>query len=301
MTNIPKRYKSNIHLYFLVFLLTKEWKPSKHYKHVVGAIEQVYERIAHIYDENETCVVYERLQKVLTNDLDSILARIKKSSNKKSTSEISVLDACGGFGNVSLKLLEKKVNVTLCDISPELIKLFKDKCLDRGYTNYSTICQEIGEYLSKTTENFDLIVFSSASHHIEDYSSVLLLVANHLNTNGFIYTIFDNVKWQFPAFQIIWIDSILHALTKYPREFISAQIKKWKIENKLLYLKYLTDKDMQKYCYRSDLVVYVPISEPFGLIALKSISKKTPVVASKSGGISEIIRNRINGQSNQLR
>jgi S-adenosylmethionine-dependent methyltransferase len=134
---------------------------------------------------------------MLQNDLDAILARMSESGHK-----LHALDACGGSGNASLKLLKRNVNVTLCDISPELIEIFKKKCLKQGYTKYSTVCQEIGEYLSKTRQRFDLIVFSSALHHIEDYASILQLSAKRLKPKGFIYTVFDPIKWKFPTFKL---------------------------------------------------------------------------------------------------
>jgi ubiquinone/menaquinone biosynthesis C-methylase UbiE len=157
---------------------------------------------------------------MLQKDLDAILTRLHEPGN-----QLLALDACGGSGNASLKLLKRHVNVTLCDISSELIELFKEKCLKQGYTNYSTVCKEIGEYLSTTTQKFDLIVFCSALHHIEDYTSILRLAAKHLKRNGYIYTVFDPVKWSFPTFQVIWVDWLLHAATCYPRELFSSFVK----------------------------------------------------------------------------
>ena len=180
----------------------QQWTPSARYQRVAKANKQNYKKFAILYDRTEDCVVSDRLQTMLQKDLDAILTKILKSG----ITQIEALDACGGSGNASLKLLKRNVNVTLCDISPELTALFKEKCSKEGYTNYSIVCQEIGEYLSQTTKKFDLIVFSSALHHIEDYASVLLLASKCLKAEGFIYTVFDHIKWSFPTHQIIWVD-----------------------------------------------------------------------------------------------
>ena len=201
--------------------LGHHWKSSAQYQRVVEANKKSYREFANIYDKTETCVVSKRLQMMLQKDLDAILARINKPGQ-----QIHALDACGGSGNVSLKLLNRNVNVTLCDISPELIEIFKEKCSKQGFTTYSAVCQEIGEYLSKTERRFDLIVFSSALHHIEDYASILQLSAKRLNPKGFIYTVFDHVEWKFPTFQIIWIDWLLYAVATYPKDLISSAAKK---------------------------------------------------------------------------
>ncbi len=73
-----------------------------------------------------------------------------------------------------------------------------------------------------TNLKFDLIVFSSALHHIEDYTSVLKMAADRLDDGGFIYTVFDPLKWRFPAYQIIWLDWLVHAALNYPGDLFSA-------------------------------------------------------------------------------
>ena len=198
--------------------MASAWAPSNQYKRVAEANRQSYERSASLYDKTETCVVSGRLQSMLQNDLDTILSMIRGDSGR----QVRALDACGGSGNAALKLLIRGVDVTLCDISPELIRLFESKCKEKGTAHYTAVCQEIGSFLSSTKLKFDLIVFSSALHHIEDYTSVLKMAARHLNKNGFIYTVFDPIKWKFPTYQIIWFDWLFDAASKYPTELLLA-------------------------------------------------------------------------------
>ena len=99
-----------------------------------------------------------------------------------------------------------------------MINLFESKCKERNLSHYKAKCAEIGSFLANTSSKFDLIVFSSALHHIEDYTSILKIAATRLNKNGFIYTIFDPIKCDFPTYLILRFEMILNAATKYPSE-----------------------------------------------------------------------------------
>jgi hypothetical protein len=106
-----------------------------------------------------TCVTDQEGQKILERDIDRVL-----EATGKQPSQIRALDACGGSGNISLKLLRRGVNVTLADISSELQGIFEKKCAEHGYEP-TVVCSEIGRFIASGSEPFDLIVFSSALHH----------------------------------------------------------------------------------------------------------------------------------------
>ena len=97
----------------------------------------------------------------MERDIDRVL-----EATGKQPSQIRALDACGGSGNISLKLLRRGVNVTLADISSELQGIFEKKCAEHGYEP-TVVCSEIGRFIASGSEPFDLIVFSSALHHLE--------------------------------------------------------------------------------------------------------------------------------------
>lgn len=78
-------------------------------------------------------------------------------------------------------------------------------------------------------------------------------------------------------------------------KYFLKKISDLRIEDKIIFLNYLSSKDMQRYYTNSDLVIYVPIEEPFGIVALEALANKTPIIASNSGGISEIIEDNITG------
>ncbi len=200
------------------------WNPSVQYQKIVEANVKTYAEIAEEYDRIETCVVSRRCQTMLEEDIDEILQMLRCSGARK---DIYALDACGGSGNVALKLLDRGVNVVLCDISPELIKIFDYKCKQRGFST-EIIRQEIGSFLSSTERKFDLIVFSSALHHIENYTDVLLLSQSRLNKDGMIYTVFDGIKRGFLTYWMMMADYVVFEVLNRPGKLIPDIIKKLK-------------------------------------------------------------------------
>jgi 2-polyprenyl-3-methyl-5-hydroxy-6-metoxy-1,4-benzoquinol methylase len=162
-----------------------DWKPTSEYQRVAEANRRFYARVASLYEASETCVTDRRTQKRLEVDLDRL---IRVSGQQPAA--IRALDACGGSGNVSLKLLTRNVDVTLVDISPELLEIFRRKCANLGVSP-RIVCAEIGSFLSETSQTFDLIVFSSALHHLANIERVLTLAFHRLQPCGLLFTIYD--------------------------------------------------------------------------------------------------------------
>ena len=161
------------------------WKPSERYQKVAEANRVFYAQNAAIYDSSETCVTDQEGQKILERDIDRVL-----EATGKQPSQIRALDACGGSGNMSLKLLRRGVNVTMADISSELQEIFERKCAEHGYEP-TVVCSEIGRFIASGSEPFDLIVFSSALHHLENIDEVLTMAHRRLSPGGVLWSIFD--------------------------------------------------------------------------------------------------------------
>jgi ubiquinone/menaquinone biosynthesis C-methylase UbiE len=161
------------------------WSPSKSYLNVAEANRRFYSQSATLYDATETCVTSGSHQAALNAEIDRILKLCKKPA-----AEIKALDACGGSGNIALKLLERDIHPVLVDISPELIEIFLNKCKGSSF-RAETVCKEIGKFLAEDNRHFDLIVFSSALHHLEDIKQVLTLAFDRLTIGGVLFTTFD--------------------------------------------------------------------------------------------------------------
>src|SRR5439155_5027759 len=111
---------------------------------VAEANRQYYAQSASLYEASETCVTDRRFQSRLEADLDQIIAI--SGQHPKVT---QALDACGGSGNVSLKLLYRGVDVTLVDISSELLEILRGKFASPRMTAGS-VCSEIVSFFSDT-------------------------------------------------------------------------------------------------------------------------------------------------------
>jgi SAM-dependent methyltransferase len=121
---------------------TTSWQPSTTYQKVAEANRQYYAQTAAMYEATETCVTDPLLQRGLESDLDRALATLGKP-----LASVRALDACGGSGNVALKLLRRGVGVTLVDISPDLQEIFRAKCVEAGFVP-KVVCSELAAFLA---------------------------------------------------------------------------------------------------------------------------------------------------------
>ena len=161
------------------------WQPTAQYHKVVEANRLFYAQTADLYDTTETCIKDTQAQQLVENDLDYIVKEIKRHSQN-----VIALDACGGSGNISLKLLQRGISVTTCDISTDLLALFQQKADAAGFAT-QIVYAEIGAFLSNGETKYDLIVFSSALHHLENIEEILALAFTRLRPQGILYTVFD--------------------------------------------------------------------------------------------------------------
>lgn len=161
------------------------WKSTPDYEKIADANRMYYAATAKQYDETETCISDTAAQAMLEQSLDEALGLLGGSA-----SSIKALDACGGGGNISLKLLKRGVDVTLADISDDLLTIFRQKCAELSFEP-KTASTEIAAYLASCPLQYDLIVFSSALHHLQDINGVLELAYQALRPGGLLLTFFD--------------------------------------------------------------------------------------------------------------
>jgi 2-polyprenyl-3-methyl-5-hydroxy-6-metoxy-1,4-benzoquinol methylase len=166
-------------------MTTPSWSPSPQYRKVAEANRQYYARNACLYEATETCVTDPAAQHYLEYTLDSIVEQMGRPA-----CESVALDACGGTGNVALKLLRRGLKTTITDISRDQLAIFESKCVSSGFTA-DVFCTEVADFLTQRQRAFDLIVFSSALHHLENVQAVLHLCLTALKPGGLLFTIHD--------------------------------------------------------------------------------------------------------------
>ncbi len=200
----------------------KSWTPSEQYRKVAEANREYYARTAQMYDTSETCVTDRYSQHQLEKDLDEVIAL---TGRPKET--IHGLDACGGTGNIALKLLRRGLAVTISDISSTQLDIFRKKCEENAFSA-QILTGEIGELLAENKIAYDVIIFSSALHHLENINDVLQLAFNSLRPGGLLFTIFDptatrNYKKITKA--ILWCDYLLFKTLEQTRDLPFAVVR----------------------------------------------------------------------------
>ena len=171
------------------------------------ANRRFYAGAAETYDASEQCVVDPRLQLELRATLERACAELPDDP--------AVLDACGGSGNVSLALLELGVHPVTVDISPEMLAIYERKARCRGHAAETRV-SEIESFLREDPRTWDLIVFSSALHHLDDYLTTLALAVDRLTPGGVVLTMFDPTRAGPAVRKLRRFDYVLHVFLNTP-------------------------------------------------------------------------------------
>lgn len=105
----------------------------------------------------------------------------------------------------------------------------------------------------------------------------------------------------------VLLDAAPEILSHYPQtKFIIAgkgphlnalkhQAEVMGIANRVYFTGYINDEVRNSLYSWSDVAVFPSLYEPFGIVALEAMAARTPVVVSDCGGISEIVRQGIDG------
>src|SRR5271165_3152121 len=154
---------------------------------VISANIDFYRSIAGKYDEYETCARSGDLQKSLRQDLERIRHVLQDVSGP-----VRCLDCGGGTGNLSLKMLEMGWNVTVVDVSSDMLGFLDKRARAFGFSP-TLVNSSIEAFLNSTEERYDLITFNSVLHHLYSYMEVIDRVADHIRPGGLFYSNFDPV------------------------------------------------------------------------------------------------------------
>jgi len=154
---------------------------------VISANIDFYRSIAGKYDEYETCARSGDLQQSLRLDL----GRMRRILDRV-PGPVRCLDCGGGTGNLSLKMLEMGWEVTVVDVSSDMLVLLEERARAAGFSP-TLINSSIEAFLDSTTNRYDLIAFNSVLHHLYSYLEVIDVVADHIRPGGLFYSNFDPV------------------------------------------------------------------------------------------------------------
>lgn len=181
------------------------------------ANRRLYADQAPHYDSTEGCVVDPRLKRRLRETLSFALLHLPQRAVPR------VLDACGGSGNASLMLLEAGADPLTVDVSQEMLSIYTSKAESRGYRPKTSV-EDIDAFLSRCSRRWDLIVFSSALHHIEDYRAVLSAAMDRVAPGGIILTIFDPTCVGSVGRLLRRLDYLIHFAVTDPSAFVRRML-----------------------------------------------------------------------------
>jgi ubiquinone/menaquinone biosynthesis C-methylase UbiE len=175
------------------------------------ANRRYYASRAEDYDRTEECVTLERGRRRLRHVL-SVAAASMQSQER-------VLDACGGSGYASLELGAMGLHPLTVDISPEMLERYAKKAPSVGLEARTKV-GEIGSFFAECSEPWDLIVFSSALHHLDDYRGVLVKASERLAEGGVVATVFDPTLPTALGRTIRYLDYLLWLALQEPSTFV---------------------------------------------------------------------------------
>jgi 2-polyprenyl-3-methyl-5-hydroxy-6-metoxy-1,4-benzoquinol methylase len=154
---------------------------------VIRANKEFYKQIAQKYDDYEACASDAFFQRWVEDDLKVIESKLPKRSDA-----VRCLDCGGGTGNVTLKMLRRGWDVTVVDVSADMLDILERKISSTG-ASAKFFNEPIESFFSHSNETFDLISFSSVLHHLHSPLNVVRIAAQRISPQGFFYSVFDPV------------------------------------------------------------------------------------------------------------
>jgi SAM-dependent methyltransferase len=167
-----------------------------------------YADLAAEYDRTERCAFTPSETAKLRQALERALGQVGPAPQ--------VLDAGGGTGNAASILVGLGVEPLVVDISPEMLEVWQAKAVSLGCEPRTKV-GELEEFLSACTDSWDLIVFSSVLHHLEEPARVLELASKRLAPGGVILTMFDPTPGTRMLRMLRRADWAVWAVLHYPR------------------------------------------------------------------------------------
>jgi ubiquinone/menaquinone biosynthesis C-methylase UbiE len=180
------------------------------------ANRRFYSERARVYDLVEHCVVDHNCRVELREVLSDAISILKKHPR--------ALDACGGAGNAAEVLAELGATPVVVDISPEMLAKWRTKARSRGLSG-ETVAAEIVEFFERDSREWDLIIFSSALHHLENYDEAIRAAVRRLVAGGVVVTIFDPTLQGRVARAVRRLDWIAYAALREPHQ-LSAGMRR---------------------------------------------------------------------------
>ncbi len=123
---------------------------------------------------------------IYNTKLHLLFDEIKKNLHKEDNKVIEI--GCGSGRITKFLYKQEKIKQIYClDLSENMLKVLKSKLNQEELKKAFFICEDATNYFRRCQNKFDIIIISSALHHIYDYLELLNFCSQKLNERGFIY------------------------------------------------------------------------------------------------------------------
>jgi ubiquinone/menaquinone biosynthesis C-methylase UbiE len=192
------------------------------HRQVISANIEFYKQIASKYDRYESCAVDSFFQASVEEDLTTVDRAFAQRG-----APVHCLDCGGGTGNVTLKILRRGWQVTVVDVSADMLEILERKVHAAGYS--ATFLNEpIESFFARSAETFDLLSFSSVLHHLYSPLDTIRAAAERIATQGFFYSVFDPVPPSSPlaAGCFTTLDTVVAKVLHDRADFIPGLVRR---------------------------------------------------------------------------
>jgi 2-polyprenyl-3-methyl-5-hydroxy-6-metoxy-1,4-benzoquinol methylase len=107
---------------------------------------------------------------------------------------VNVLELGAGNGLASIPWFERKVRVTAVDSSPLMLQDLVRKAAPYGLRP-RVIVDDVANYLSTSSDSFDVVTHVSMIHHVPDYLGLLALSSTRVRKGGCLLTFQDPLRY----------------------------------------------------------------------------------------------------------
>ena len=145
--------------------------------------------------------LYERLQKRIYNSpkgrlrIELLWEDLSPFVNKADNKRMTILDAGGGMGQVSLMLAEAGHEIVVCDISEKMLEAASGKFKDAGLSDQVEIIQMPFQELPETfLGRFDLVMSHAVLEWLQYPEQSFNTLATYVKPGGLISLMFYNLN-----------------------------------------------------------------------------------------------------------
>ncbi|BCL69329.1 tRNA 5-carboxymethoxyuridine methyltransferase [Vibrio nigripulchritudo] len=127
-------------------------------------------------------------QTIVWEDLIVALSELNDESRR-----LKILDAGGGLGQMSQKIAQRGHDVTLCDLSSEMLKLARADIEKHGLlSQYQLVHSPVQEIEQHLTEKVDMVLFHAVMEWLGDPKTALEKVLEQIKPGGIGSIMFYN-------------------------------------------------------------------------------------------------------------